>query len=107
MEKQQSVKDPSSGRNVLHLDSGLHAKLLQLCPWDTMDCSSPGSSVRGILQARILGWVAIFLLQGVFPTQGLNPCLLRLLHWPVGSLPPAPPGKPLGRYTLSVFEIVL
>ena len=24
-----------------------------------MDCSSPGSSVRGILQARILEWVAI------------------------------------------------
>ena len=24
-----------------------------------MDCSPPGSSVHGILQARILGWVAI------------------------------------------------
>ena len=24
-----------------------------------MDCSPPGSSVRGILQARILKWVAI------------------------------------------------
>ena len=27
--------------------------------WDPMDCSSPGSSVHGILQARILEWVAI------------------------------------------------
>ena len=27
-----------------------------------------------------------FLLQGIFPTQGLNPHLLRLLHWQVGSL---------------------
>ena len=26
---------------------------------DPMDCSPPGSSVRGILQARILEWVAI------------------------------------------------
>ena len=26
---------------------------------DPMDCSSPGSFVRGILQARILEWVAI------------------------------------------------
>ena len=26
---------------------------------DTMDCSSPGSSVHGILQVRILEWVAI------------------------------------------------
>ena len=26
-----------------------------------------------------------FLLQGIFPTQGLNPCLLNLLHWQVSS----------------------
>ena len=31
------------------------------------------------------------LLQGIFSTQGSNP---HLLHWQVGSLPPAPPGKP-------------
>ena len=30
---------------------------LTLC--DSMDCSLPGFSVRGILQARILEWVAI------------------------------------------------
>ena len=31
------------------------------CPTlcDCMDCSPPGSSIHGILQARILGWVAI------------------------------------------------
>ena len=38
------------------------------------------SSVHGILQARMLQWVASFLLQGIFQTQGLNPCLLCLLH---------------------------
>ena len=27
-----------------------------------------------------------FLLQGIFPTQGPNQCLLRLLHWQAGSL---------------------
>ena len=27
------------------------------------------------------------LLQGIFPTEGLNPHLLCLLHWQVGSLP--------------------
>ena len=43
-----------------------------------MDCSLPGSSVHGILQARILEWVACHsLLQGIFLTQGLN---LGLLH---------------------------
>ena len=33
----------------------------QLCPTlcDPMDCSPPGSSVHGILQARILEWIAI------------------------------------------------
>jgi len=33
----------------------------QSCPTlcDPVDCSPPGSSVRGILQARILEWVAI------------------------------------------------
>ena len=50
----------------------------QSCPtlWDPMGCSPPGSSVHGILQARILEWVASALLQGIFPTQGLNPGLL-------------------------------
>ena len=33
----------------------------QSCPTlcDPVDCSPPGSFVHGILQARILGWVAI------------------------------------------------
>ena len=39
----------------------MHAQLLQsghtLC--DPMDCSPPGSSVHGILQARILEWFAM------------------------------------------------
>ena len=35
-----------------------------------------------------------FLLQGIFPTQGLSPLLLRLLHWQTGSLAAEPPGKP-------------
>ena len=40
----------------------MHAKLPQSCLTlcDPMDCSLPGSSVYGILQARILEWVAIF-----------------------------------------------
>ena len=58
------------------------AKSLQSCPTlcDPMDCSLPGSSVHGILQARILEWLHAFL-QGIFPTQGLNPHLLHVLHW--------------------------
>ena len=40
-----------------------------------MDCSPPGSAVHGILQERILAWVAI--LQGIFLTQGFNPYVLH------------------------------
>ena len=35
---------------------------VRLC--DHMDCSLPGSSVHGIFQVRILGWVAIFFSRG-------------------------------------------
>ena len=43
-----------------------------------MDYSLPGSFVHGILQARILEWVAMPSLQGIFLTQGSNPGLLHL-----------------------------
>ena len=40
-------------------------------------------------------WVAChFLLHGIFPTQGLNPRLLCLLHWRVDSLPLSRLGSP-------------
>ena len=42
--------------------------------------------------------------KGIFPTQGLNPGLLSLLHWPVCSLPLAPSWKPL--YTHYLIEIL-
>ena len=44
-----------------HMVSPVYAKLLQSCPtlYDPVDCGPPGSSVHGILQARILEWVAI------------------------------------------------
>ena len=39
----------------------VHAQSVQPCPTlcDPMDCSPPGSSVHGILQARILEWGAM------------------------------------------------
>ena len=49
----------------------------QWCPTlcDLMDCSPPGSSVQGNLQARILEWVAMPSLQGIFPPRDSNPGL--------------------------------
>ena len=65
---------------------------VRLC--DPMDCSPPASSVRGILQARILEWGCHALPQGIFPTQGSNPHLSYLLHrHSYTPLPLAPPGK--------------
>ena len=45
---------------------GLLSEVVQSCPTlcDPMDCSPPGSSVHGILQARILEWVAISFSRG-------------------------------------------
>ena len=45
----------------------------------SLDCSLPSSSVHGVLQARILEWVAMPS-SGIFLTQRWNPWLLRLLH---------------------------
>ena len=48
--------------------------------FNPLDCSPPSSCVHGIFQARLLEWVAIFLLQGIFLTQRLKLCHLCLLH---------------------------
>ena len=42
------------------------SEVAQSCPtlWDTMDYSLLGSSLHGILQARILEWVAISFSRG-------------------------------------------
>ena len=49
---------------------------LTLC--NPMDCSLPGFSVHGILQARILEWVTISFSRGSSQHRGSNP---GLLHW--------------------------
>ena len=57
----------------------LHAQSLQLYPTlcDPMDCSPPGSSIHGILQARVLEWVP-FPSPEDLPDQESN---LGLLHY--------------------------
>ena len=53
-----------------------------------MDCSPPGSSVHGILQARILEWIAISFSRG---SPGIEPGSPTL---EAGALTSEPPGKP-------------
>ena len=51
----------------------------QACPTlcGPMDCSPPGSSVHGHSPGKNIGVGCYALLQGIFPTQGLNPGLLH------------------------------
>ena len=83
------------GSHLFSIYACMHAKSLQSCLTlgYPMDCSPPDSSVHEILQARILECPV--LLQEIFLTQGLNSCLLGLLHWQAGCLPLAPTGKPI------------
>ena len=54
-------------------DPCVGAKLLQSCPTlcDPMDCSPPGSSVHGLLQAGTLEWVAMPFSRVIFLTQNI------------------------------------
>ena len=61
---------------------------------DPLDCSPPGSSVRGIFQARILEWVAVsYSRRSSWPRDLTHisriSCLEQILYT-------VPPGKPLG-----------
>ena len=69
------------------------AQSLQSCP-TLRPYRLQAPRVHGILQARMLQWVASALLQGIFPTQESNPCLLCLLHCRWTLYPTEPPGKP-------------
>ena len=63
-------------------------KSLQLCPilCDPVKCRPPGSSVHGNSPGKNAGVGCRALLKGIFPTQGSNLHLSRLLHWQAGSL---------------------
>ena len=59
----------------------MHAESLQMCVTicNPMDCSLPGFSGQGVFQQKY--WSRFqALLKGIFPNQGSNLCLLRLLH---------------------------
>ena len=75
-----------------------------------MDCSPPGSSIHGDSPGKTTGVGCHALLQGIFRTQGSNPCLLHLLHWQAGSLPLTPPEKssptPRNKTKLSFTDLI-
>ena len=63
-----------------------------------MDCSSPGSFVHVVLQARILEWVIMPSSRGS-SNPGIEP---TFLHWQADSLPPSHQGSP--RYCISSVQ---
>ena len=99
--------------NLFFFSMCMHAKSFQSCPTlcYSMDCSLPGSSVHGILQARMLEWVTMpSSIQGLFLTQGSNLHLLCLLPWWACSLPLCHLGSPFfeaGCWTFGQGELSL
>ena len=73
--------------SIYSCESVSHSAESDLC--DPMDCSPPASSVHGILQARILEWLAIPFSRG--SSQPKDPTQVSALQ--ADSLPPEPPGK--------------
>ena len=59
--------------------------------WDPIDRSPPGSSVHGVLQTRILEWVAMPSFRGSSQIRGRTQVSYVYLLWQVSSLPLVPP----------------
>ena len=89
-----------------------------------MDCSPPDPSVYGILQARILGWVAMPSFKGSSRPRDQTcvsyvscigrwilyhqrKTILCFLHWQVGSLPLLPPGNPQSSIQFSSVQSLI
>ena len=71
-----------------------HFSHVRLC--NPMDCSLPGSSVHGILQAKILEWVTVSSSRASSQPRDQR-SLFCLVLWQADSLPLVPPGKPTYR----------
>ena len=69
-----------------------------LTPCNPMDCSPPGSSIYGILQGRILEWVAMPSSRGSFQTGDWTYMCLHLLKCRLILYPP----RHLGTLTLAL-----
>ena len=80
------------------------AKQLQSCPTlcDPMDCSLPSSFVHGILQAKILEWIAVPS-PGDLPNLGIEPASLISPALAGSSLSLALPGKPYRQIQIQIY----
>ena len=81
--------------SVVFISFTLYGGKLYLTLCNPMDCSLPRLLCPWNFQDKNTGVGCHFLLQGIFPIQGSNPCFLCFRHWQADSLPLAPPGKPI------------
>ena len=90
-----------SRRQISYMMKNMLELFTQSCSilCDHMDCSPPGSSVHGILQVRMLEWVAPSFFPGDLSDPGIEP---RCPALQADSLLSKPPGKPK-KYT-KVFK---
>ena len=85
--------------NSIYLLSTYHVSIACLLLGHPMDCSPPGSSVQGSLQARILEWVAMpFSRESSWPRDRIHVSFFSCVCRQVFFLPWAPPEKPLIYY---------
>ena len=93
--------DPFKNCHYPTIKACVRAQSLQSCPtlWDPMDYSLPGCSIHGILQARILVWIAMPSSRGPPRSRGQT----HVSSFQTDSLPSEPPGKPLTDRRLSLI----
>ena len=75
-----------------------HFSRIRLC--NLTDCRSPGSSVHGILQPRILEWVVVSSSRG--SSQSRDQSHILMSYWQAGSLLFGSPGNPCVKLGKSV-----
>ena len=67
LKKKKQYQSPGVVRTGLQITMGVWPCCPTLC--DPVDCSPPGSSVHGLIQGRILEWVAISFSRVSFPAR--------------------------------------
>jgi len=72
-----------------------------------MDGSLPGSSVHGILRARILEWVAVSSSRGLFPNPGKKPISPEPPAWAGRFFTTELPGKLFQEYEKQIYNLCM
>ena len=77
--------DPATPENLLFSCIAFSHSVMTLC--DPVDCSMPGSSVHGVLQARKLEWVVISFSRGSSQNRDRT-CVSCTGRWVLSTEPP-------------------